>query len=64
MHVVDVGCGTGDVKLQAAELVGPDGLVTGVDRSTAMLDALLASAVQRNMPQVCASRPISARPSS
>jgi ubiquinone/menaquinone biosynthesis C-methylase UbiE len=37
MHVVDVGCGNGDVTLQAAELVGPDGLVTGVDRSRAML---------------------------
>jgi len=31
MHVLDVGCGVGDVSLLAARLVGPDGLVTSVD---------------------------------
>jgi ubiquinone/menaquinone biosynthesis C-methylase UbiE len=33
MHVLDLGCGVGDVSLAAARLVGPSGLVLGVDRS-------------------------------
>jgi SAM-dependent methyltransferase len=32
MRVLDLGCGPGDVSLLAAELVGPSGLVLGVDR--------------------------------
>jgi len=30
-HVLDVGCGVGDVSLLASSLVGPDGSVVGVD---------------------------------
>lgn len=33
MRVLDMGCGTGDVSLTAAELVGETGAVTGIDRS-------------------------------
>jgi SAM-dependent methyltransferase len=33
MSVVDLGCGVGDVAFLAAELVGPAGEVTGIDRS-------------------------------
>lgn len=33
MHVLDVGCGAGDVSFLAASLVGPHGSVVGIDRS-------------------------------
>ena len=33
MRVLDVGCGAGDVAFLAASMVGPQGMVIGVDRS-------------------------------
>jgi ubiquinone/menaquinone biosynthesis C-methylase UbiE len=33
MRVLDVGCGAGDVSLLAADIIGPTGLVLGIDRS-------------------------------
>jgi SAM-dependent methyltransferase len=33
MRVLDLGCGTGDVSFLASRLVGPTGMVIGVDRS-------------------------------
>jgi SAM-dependent methyltransferase len=38
MKVLDVGSGAGDVALLAADLVGPQGCVVGVDTNTAILD--------------------------
>jgi ubiquinone/menaquinone biosynthesis C-methylase UbiE len=35
MHVLDIGCGVGDVSLLVADLVGPSGGVLGIDRSEA-----------------------------
>ena len=31
MHVLDIGCGAGDVSFLVSALVGPEGSVTGVD---------------------------------
>jgi SAM-dependent methyltransferase len=36
-RVIDVGCGTGDLALQLAEIVGPGGAVLGADLSAPML---------------------------
>jgi ubiquinone/menaquinone biosynthesis C-methylase UbiE len=44
MRVMDVGCGVGDTTFLAADLVGPNGFVVGIDRSA---DAI-ASARQRS----------------
>src|SRR5262245_57796217 len=44
MHVLDIGCGVGDVSLLAARLVGRDGRVTSVDFDPAALQAVEARA--------------------
>jgi ubiquinone/menaquinone biosynthesis C-methylase UbiE len=31
MHLLDIGCGVGDVSLLVSELVGPEGSVVGID---------------------------------
>jgi len=38
MRVLDLGCGAGDVSVLAAELVGPEGSVVGIDRSQEVLN--------------------------
>jgi len=37
MNVLDVGCGMGDVSLLVAEIVGPSGKVTGIDRDPVVI---------------------------
>jgi ubiquinone/menaquinone biosynthesis C-methylase UbiE len=43
-HVIDLGCGGGDVSLIAAEVVGSTGSVVGVDRSEAAVAVAAARA--------------------
>src|SRR4051794_34946917 len=38
MHVVDMGCGVGAVTRMLAEMVGPNGSVTGVDASEEQIE--------------------------
>jgi len=47
MSVLDLGCGVGDVSILAAQLVGPSGRVTAIDRD----DSALATAQQRAQQQ-------------
>jgi SAM-dependent methyltransferase len=37
MRVLDIGCGSGDVSLLVAEMIGPSGSVVGIDHSPAAL---------------------------
>src|SRR5215472_6743727 len=52
MRVLDLGCGAGDVAFVAADLVGPDGSVVGVDRSPDALARARLRAGQRGLTQV------------
>jgi len=44
MHVLDAGCGVGDVSMIAAEMVGPTGAVLGIDNAAAALSTARARA--------------------
>ena len=46
MRVLDIGCGVGDLSFLAADLVGPFGAVTGVDRASEAID--IAEVRRRN----------------
>jgi len=52
MRVLDLGTGTGDVAFVAAELVGPEGEVVGVDHSAEALAAAAARAEHRGLTNV------------
>lgn len=49
--VLDVGCGRGATLLPAAERVGPDGRVVGVDLAREMVDLLQADIDRRGLAQ-------------
>jgi ubiquinone/menaquinone biosynthesis C-methylase UbiE len=46
-RVLDVGCGIGGATFQLAELIGPTGLVAGVDISSALIDVANRRAANR-----------------
>jgi SAM-dependent methyltransferase len=52
MRVLDAGCGAGDVALLAASMVGPDGLVVGVDRAPDALALAERRAAAAGLPHV------------
>ena len=52
MRVLDMGCGAGDVTFVAADLVGPDGSVVGVDHSPDALARARLRAQRRGLAQV------------
>jgi ubiquinone/menaquinone biosynthesis C-methylase UbiE len=52
MSVLDVGCGAGDVTFLAADLVGPSGSVTGVDRAAVAVSRARERAGQRSLANV------------
>jgi 2-polyprenyl-3-methyl-5-hydroxy-6-metoxy-1,4-benzoquinol methylase len=51
-HVVDVGSGAGLDSLIAAQMVGPDGHVIGVDMTPAMLEKARTAAAEMGLAQV------------
>ena len=52
MKVLDIGSGAGDVAMTAAELVGPEGAVVGVDVNAAILETAQARAQEAGFTNV------------
>ncbi len=52
MRVLDVGCGSGDVSMLVAEIVGPDGAVVGIDRGGDAVRAARGRAEARGLANV------------
>ena len=50
LHVLDVGCGTGDDAREIASLVGPTGRVVGIDPSSTMIDESEERTVDSGLP--------------
>src|SRR3954469_4048672 len=51
-HVLDLGCGAGTDSLVAAQMVGPEGRVTGIDMTPEMLAKAHAAAEAMNATNV------------
>jgi ubiquinone/menaquinone biosynthesis C-methylase UbiE len=52
MAVLDVGCGWGDMSLQVAEMVGPEGRVVGIDCVDGFLDEARKDAAAKGLSNV------------
>jgi SAM-dependent methyltransferase len=52
MRVLDLGCGAGDVSMLAAELVGPQGTVIGIDGAAAAIALARERAAHRQFANV------------
>lgn len=52
MKVLDVGCGWGDMSMQVAEIVGPDGSVVGIDCVDTFLEEARADAATKGLDNV------------
>ena len=52
MKVLDIGSGAGDVAMAAAELVGPEGRVVGVDVNAEILETARARVAQSGLEHV------------
>lgn len=47
MHILDVGCGLGDVSFLVGDIVGPNGSVMGIDRDPSMIAQASERALER-----------------
>jgi SAM-dependent methyltransferase len=52
MHCIDLGCGGGEVTLEMAKLVAPDGTVTGVDIDPVKIGLARTAAAEREVHNV------------
>jgi ubiquinone/menaquinone biosynthesis C-methylase UbiE len=52
MRVLDLGCGSGDVSLLAAEIVGPTGEVIGIDQAGAAIERASSRAAAQGLTHV------------
>jgi ubiquinone/menaquinone biosynthesis C-methylase UbiE len=52
MQCIDLGCGGGEVTLEMARLVGPEGTVTGVDMDEVKINLARAAAAERGISNV------------
>src|SRR5258708_21292899 len=51
-RVLDLGCGAGDVSMLAAEMVGPEGSVVGIDQSAEAIAKAEARVRDRGYQQI------------
>jgi SAM-dependent methyltransferase len=51
-RILDVGCGAGDTSIELARLVGPDGIVVGVDAAERFIELAIRENKDKNLPNV------------